>query len=74
MHFLRLRHTKIASLPSAEPFIWKMAHRIFLGNKPEYHGNPVSDKGALVTFHYGYDLPELIREWSGMEYTYLSFP
>ena len=39
----------------------------FLGNKPEYHGNPVSDKGALVTFHYGYDLPELIREWSGMD-------
>jgi len=35
--------------------------------EPEYHGNPVSDKGALVTFHYGYDLPEKIFEWSGMD-------
>lgn len=33
---------------------------------PEYHGNPVSDQGALVTFHYGYDLPELIHQWSGL--------
>jgi SAM-dependent methyltransferase len=37
-----------------------------LGNKPEYHGNPVSSQGSLVTFHFGYDLPELIFEWSGM--------
>ncbi|TPK22361.1 methyltransferase domain-containing protein [Mesorhizobium sp. B2-5-9] len=34
---------------------------------PEYHGNPVSDAGSLVTFHYGYDLPELIHQWSGMD-------
>lgn len=36
----------------------------FLGNKPEYHGNPISDAGSLVTFHFGYDLPELIYAWS----------
>lgn len=35
--------------------------------EPEYHGNPVSDQGSLVTFHYGYDLPELIYRWSGMD-------
>lgn len=35
--------------------------------EPEYHGNPVSDAGSLVTFHYGYDLPELISTWSGMD-------
>jgi SAM-dependent methyltransferase len=35
--------------------------------EPEYHGNPVSNKGSLVTFHYGYDLPEKIAEWSGMD-------
>lgn len=35
--------------------------------EPEYHGNPVSEKGSLVTFHYGYDLPELIKEWCGMD-------
>lgn len=39
----------------------------FMGIEPEYHGNPVSDKGALVTFHYGYDLPELIDKWSGLD-------
>ena len=35
-------------------------------NPPEYHGNPVNTKGSLVTFHYGYDFPELIFQWSGM--------
>ena len=32
--------------------------------EPEYHGNPISEKGALVTFHYGADLPNLIRAWA----------
>jgi hypothetical protein len=32
--------------------------------EPEYHGSPVSDKGVLVTFRYGYDLPELIGKWA----------
>lgn len=32
--------------------------------EPEYHGNPVNPQGALVTFRYGYDLPELIRSWA----------
>lgn len=32
--------------------------------EPEYHGNPVSEQGSLVTFHYGYDLPELIAGWA----------
>jgi SAM-dependent methyltransferase len=35
--------------------------------EPEYHGNPVSDAGSLVTFHYGYDLPDRIHEWCGMD-------
>jgi SAM-dependent methyltransferase len=35
--------------------------------EPEYHGNPVSDEGSLVTFHYGYDLAELLSSWSGMD-------
>lgn len=34
---------------------------------PEYHGNPMSEEGSLVTFHYGYDLPALIHEWSGLD-------
>lgn len=32
--------------------------------EPEYHGNPVGDGRALVTFHYGYDLPTLIASWA----------
>lgn len=32
--------------------------------KPEYHGNPISGEGSLVTFHYGYDLADLITEWT----------
>jgi hypothetical protein len=30
--------------------------------EPEYHGNPTNGEGALVTFHYGYDLAELINQ------------
>lgn len=41
--------------------------------EPEYHGNPVSDQGSLVTFHYGYDLPELIHQWSGMDVEVVRF-
>ena len=32
--------------------------------EPEYHGNPVSELGALVTFHYGYDIADRIAEWA----------
>ncbi|MDA7422540.1 class I SAM-dependent methyltransferase [Tritonibacter multivorans] len=32
--------------------------------EPEYHGNPISDQGALVTFHYGADLSDLILAWA----------
>ena len=28
----------------------------------EYHGNPVDDKGSLVTMHYGYDLAGMITQ------------
>jgi len=31
---------------------------------PEYHGNPISDQGALVTFHYGADFADLILAWA----------
>jgi SAM-dependent methyltransferase len=41
--------------------------------EPEWHGNPVSDQGALVTFHYGYDFAELIHAWSGFEVEVMRF-
>lgn len=28
----------------------------------EYHGNPVDEKGSLVTMHYGYDLAGIITQ------------
>jgi SAM-dependent methyltransferase len=34
---------------------------------PEYHGNPISGEGALVTFHYGYDLADLIVKWTSFD-------
>jgi SAM-dependent methyltransferase len=30
-----------------------------------YHGNPVGDGRALVTWDYGYDFEELLSDWSG---------
>jgi len=45
----------------------------FLGFEPEYHGNPINNNGSLVTFHYGYDLPELIKLWSGLDTTVYRF-
>ena len=37
---------------------------VFHHAEPEYHGNPIDPRGSLVTFHYGYDLAELIAEWT----------
>lgn len=31
--------------------------------EPEYHGNPISGDGALVTFHFGQDFTDLMRQW-----------
>ncbi|CAN7469582.1 class I SAM-dependent methyltransferase [Phyllobacterium sp. LjRoot231] len=33
--------------------------------EPEYHGNPQDPTGSLVTWRYGYDLPNLIFERTG---------
>ena len=38
-------------------------------NKPEYHGNPIDDKGSLVTMHWGYDLASFIMLEAGMPTT-----
>lgn len=32
----------------------------------EYHGNPISDEGSLVTFDWGYDILEVIHEACGL--------
>jgi SAM-dependent methyltransferase len=45
----------------------------FLEMPPEYHGNPISNDGSLVTFHFGYDLVENINKWSQLDVTCLRF-
>ena len=39
---------------------------IRLYSKAVYHGNPVDDKGALVTWDYGRDFPELVSRMCGL--------
>ena len=38
----------------------------------EYHGNPIDNKGSLVTMHWGYDICEYIQKACGM-YTTIVF-
>lgn len=33
---------------------------------PEYHGNPVSENGSLVTVHWGFDIVKFIHEACGL--------
>lgn len=35
--------------------------------EPMYHGNPISEKGSLVTWDYGVDFVELAERWSGYQ-------
>jgi len=35
-------------------------------HEPEYHGNPISKKGSLVTMHWGYDICDFIYKHSGL--------
>lgn len=35
-----------------------------LSAKPEYHGNPIDQKGSLVTHDYGYDISRQIAQWA----------
>ena len=39
--------------------------RITYHHEAEYHGNPVDDKGSLVTMHWGYDLASFIVTEAG---------
>jgi SAM-dependent methyltransferase len=38
----------------------------------EYHGNPIDEKGSLVTMHWGYDIVAYISEATGMSSTILT--
>jgi len=40
---------------------------------PEFHGDPINSEGALVTYHFGHDLPEKIVEWAGFDVEMVRF-
>lgn len=44
-----------------------MTDRCSTSANPSTTGNPIDDSGSLVTFHYGYDLADLIAEWTGAD-------
>lgn len=33
--------------------------------EPTYHGNPISEQGSLVTWEYGRDFEDRLRDWAG---------
>jgi SAM-dependent methyltransferase len=45
----------------------RLASGIKFLKSAEYHGNPVSDSGSLVTVDYGYDIHQELASWSGFE-------
>jgi len=53
------------SLVRAEEINGKIIHH----EKPEYHGNPVDEKGALVVREWGEDIVDYIYQSSGMSTT-----
>jgi len=38
----------------------------YLVSPPEYHGNPISEKGSLVTVHWGFDIVKFIHDACGL--------
>jgi SAM-dependent methyltransferase len=51
-------------LSATVPYAILQGDRIVHLQEPEYHGNPVNDKGSLVTFHYAHDLERNLSTWA----------
>ncbi|WP_242109638.1 class I SAM-dependent methyltransferase [Luteimonas aquatica] len=41
--------------------------------KPEYHGNPINEEGALVTWDYGYTIHQMLSYWADFDVEILRF-
>jgi SAM-dependent methyltransferase len=52
--------------PKTVQWAWYRDGQIQWLYEPEYHGNPVDATGSPVTFHYGYDFPDLIEQHCGL--------
>ena len=53
-------------LETSRPRVRRSADGLEYLQPAEYHGDPVCDDGALVTFDWGRDLPDRVAEASGM--------
>jgi SAM-dependent methyltransferase len=51
-------------LSATVPYASLDSDRIVYHRDPEYHGNPIDDKGSLVTFHYAKDLATMLPAWA----------
>lgn len=47
---------------------------IIYHKEAEYHGNPISGDGSLVTVDYGYDIHEQICSWADFDIRICAFP
>ena len=47
-------------------------NKVIYHHEPEYHGNPIDQKGSLVTMHWGYDITDHIFLSSGLSSTIIS--
>ena len=54
------------SAPCVFKIVFDDNNNIIFLKEEEYHGNPINPKGSPVTFHYGYDIVDLIYKSSGM--------
>jgi SAM-dependent methyltransferase len=59
--------TDVGRMKSERVALYQDDGSVELYAEAEYHGNPISDAGSLVTWRWGRDLPELVRLWSGMD-------
>jgi SAM-dependent methyltransferase len=53
--------------PSRPRVIWDESGNIKHLLEPEYHGNPIDNTGALVTWDWGYDIASVFTQNSGMQ-------
>lgn len=58
--------------PSETRAVFNLDGSLSFVGEPQYHGNPVDEKGSLVTMHWGYDVADFILKNSGL-YTTIIF-
>ena len=62
-------HRDRVSIPRAKLVDEKIEYLL----EAQYHGNPISSEGSLVTWDYGTDFLDLATRWSGYKTSVLEF-